>query len=379
MCNMIDYLMEHGDKTMQERPFAATDALVLSQLSYVNWSGIVTGRMDPERGITLNEILRRGKQRQIARGSFYGAHNLSLVCLCAASRRFSDLKLYGYRDCCDGRENLQFAALSFLLPGKKTCVVFRGTDESLNGWQENFSMVYRFPVPAQEYAASYLHQAARISRGPVYVSGHSKGGNLAVYAAAYCGSHAQCKISRVYNFDGPGFWPEFFQTPRYKNIADKVRKYVVPESFVGLLLEDDGKSFMVESTGHGMAQHDPFKWELKECKLKKASHYDLEKRQRGEALNKRILSIPKEDAKVVIDTFFDVARKRGIGRVTQMRPEDTIAVLKTFHDEKLYNRESVLVLGNLVFYFIGVPYVGKKSGKEYGNHQMPQQESCVES
>ncbi len=353
MCNIIGYLQEHGSETFEERNFGATDALILSQVSYVNWSGIVRENKTPENGCSMKEILTLGKERQIVKGSFFGPQNLCLVSICASSKRFRDVKMFAYKSCHKKSVHLQFAAVSFLLPGNKICVVFRGTDETVNGWQENFSMVYRFPVPAQELAVKYLEELMEENpSAKIVVAGHSKGGNLAVYAAAKCKEELQKRIRRVYNFDGPGFWEEFLGEESYRRIAERIRKYVVPESLVGILLRNEGRTYMVESSGRGMMQHDPFQWEILDYRLKRATHYDLEKRRKGELLNEKILRLPREDARKLIDSFFHAVNKRGIGDITQMKLDDTLAVVRGFAEESSYNREAVSVLGSLVVYFV---------------------------
>lgn len=359
MCNIIGYLQEHGQETFRERVFGATDALILSQLSYINWSGIVKERKEPETGCYLKEILQMGKERQIIKGSFFGPQNLSLFTLCASSRRFGNVRIFAYKECCKKNISMQFSAVSFQLASDVICVVFRGTDESVTGWQENFSMVYRFPVPAQKMAVRYLEEVAGTASARIVVTGHSKGGNLAVYASAKCSPFVQKKLQIVYNFDGPGFWEEFLAEESYRRIAGRIRKYVVPESLVGLLLKNEGRTYMVESDAHGMMQHDPYRWQIADCKLKRAQHYNSEKRLRGELLNERILQLPKEDARKLIDSFFDAIKTRGVVTVTKLKADDTLVVLKHFIEENGYNKEAVAVLGDLVLCFIPSPHFAK--------------------
>lgn len=353
MYNMIGYLQEHGDETFAEHSFCATDALILSQMSYVNWDGIVGSEKIPGKGCRIKDILSMHKENQIVKGSLYGPQNLCMVSACAMTKRFRDVKMFAYVSNSKKKIHLQFSAVSFQLPDGLICVVFRGTDETVNGWQENFSMFYRFPVPAQESSVKYLEDI--IDENPkaaFVVSGHSKGGNLAVYSSAKCREQSQERIKRVYNFDGPGFWSEFLQETGYKKIAGKVRKYVVPESLIGLMFENDGETYMVESAGHGMMQHDPFQWKVDEFRLKKAMDYDNEKRKQGEALNSRMLNLPKEDARKLIEAFFGTLNKRGVRNITQIKAEDTLAVIRGLAEEKCYNREAVTILGTLVIYFV---------------------------
>ncbi len=362
MCNIIGYLQEHGNEPFSERPFCATDALILSQLSYVNWHGIISGRKKASYGCKMKELLSFGKEHQMVQGSLYGPQNLALVSVCANTVRFGNVKMFAYTSCCKNTVHLQFAALSYMLPDNRICIAFRGTDETVNGWQENFSMLYRFPVPAQEMAVKYLEEVILANpKTGIIVSGHSKGGNLAVYASAKCRRELQQQIKRIYNFDGPGFQEDFLREEGYVRVTDRIRKYVVPESLVGIFLNNEGKTFMVESVGHGMQQHDAFQWEIQEGRLKRARKYDSEKRKQGELLNDKILKLPREDARRLIESFFSTLHKRGIADITQMKLEDSLAVLRGFAEEGRYNRDAVGVLGTLIVYFVPAKMPGHKN------------------
>ena len=258
MSNILDYVRTYGNETFTERHFSSADALVLAQLSYMDWSEAVPGLKDEKDFIRLKDLLYFEDLERLIRWSVFKTGNRELFYQAANSKRFGEVKLNYYLDIWNEDANVQLSALTFLLPCGRACVTFRGTDESINGWKESFSMVYRFPVPAQEYAAIYLNQVGKRINNPLIVCGHSKGGNLAVYASVCCNDNIRQRIRRIYNFDGPGFWEEFLADERYKETVPKIRKYVAPESFIGLLLKDEATTFMVECKSKGMQQHDPY-------------------------------------------------------------------------------------------------------------------------
>lgn len=352
MCNILDYVRTYGNETFTERHFSSADALVLAQLSYMDWSSAVPCLKDNKEFISLRETLYTGDLEPMIRGSVFKEENRALFYQTANSRRFGAVKLNYFTEIRNDERNLQMSALTFLLPCGRICVTFRGTDESLNGWKESFSMVYRFPVPAQEYATVYLQQVAARNNNSVIVCGHSKGGNLAVYASAKCGKTVQQRIRRIYNFDGPGFWDEFLLDEGYKSIADKIRKYVAPESFIGLLLRDDSSSFMVECKARGMEQHDPYRWELFRGRIRKTVNYHQEKRAAGERLNNRIMMVSKEKAGGVIDSFFRATADSGLKNLPELKADYALDVLKNFYNNGKYDKESIIVLARILIYLL---------------------------
>lgn len=352
MCNILDYVRTYGKDTMLERHFCSADALVLAQLAYMDWESAVPGIKENKAFVSLKDTMYFGDVEKMVTGSVFKEENRALFFQAAISPRFSEVKLNFFAEIISEERNLQMSAVTFLLPCGRACVTFRGTDDSLNGWKENFSMVYRFPVPAQEYAAAYLYRVAKQLDCPLIVCGHSKGGNLAVYASAKCGETVQRRIRRIYNFDGPGFWDAFLEGQDYARVALKIRKYVAPESFIGLLLRDDSNTFIVKCNQHGMLQHDPYNWEMYKGRLQKARRFNRDKRASGQNLNHKIMALSKDRARLVIDSFFDAAKSSGLNRLSELNNDYAMEVLRNFHKNHVYDRDSLLVLARLLVYLI---------------------------
>ncbi|MBQ4347238.1 MAG: DUF2974 domain-containing protein, partial [Firmicutes bacterium] len=100
-------------------------------------------------------------------------------------------------------------------------MVFRGTDHSLVGWKENFNMSYEDVVPSQRDAMYYLDKMAQEYKGNIRLGGHSKGGNLAIYAAAHCRVKVRERIFAIYNNDGPGINEHEVKNPDYIELEPK--------------------------------------------------------------------------------------------------------------------------------------------------------------
>ena len=180
----------------------------------------------------------------------------------AASPRFRDLLIYDHAAAFDEARDLQFAATTYVCPGHFAYVGFRGTDTTLTGWREDFNMAYRAPVEAQVLAARYLAAVAADPRLPetLLVGGHSKGGNLAEYAALTAVPEVQGRIARLYNHDGPGFKAGLFAAADYEPLAGRMTKQVPADSMVGILMESFMPVEVVQATGRGFEQHSVFRW-----------------------------------------------------------------------------------------------------------------------
>lgn len=175
----------------------------------------------------------------------------------AASPRFRDVLIYDHAAAFDEVRDLQFAATTYVCPGRFAYMGFRGTDTTLTGWREDFNMAYQAPVEAQALAARYLAAVAADPRLPeaLILGGHSKGGNLAEYAALAAAPEVQGRIAHLYNHDGPGFKAGLFTATDYAPLAGRMTKQVPADSMVGILMESAMPTNVVQATGRGFEQH----------------------------------------------------------------------------------------------------------------------------
>ena len=208
MANMMDYLDWRGDLTFTASGFNEVDNLLFAELVYTSFDGIVTGQSEAE-AVTLAEASavfweQNSREEILARVSMTKAAPFVLEKM-AKTERFRDVKLWGYVNDISEEEQSQFAVMCAGLPDGSIYVSFRGTDNTITGWREDFNMGYLSETPGQLKAVSYVEQMLGEGGRPVRIGGHSKGGNLAVYAAVHCSSGLQDRILAVYSNDGPGF------------------------------------------------------------------------------------------------------------------------------------------------------------------------------
>ena len=264
MPNVFDYLDWRGDITVSELPLGEIDSLILSLICYVDFEDIIP--TDHATSVQLlsaaKQYLRRHRGEQAYIGAIVPPSIVTLLAKAAKTKRFGNMRISGYVDIVDHENEAQFSAMTFHLGDGGICVAYRGTDDTLVGWKENFNMSFMETVPAQAAATKYLDDTARALSGGIYVSGHSKGGNLAVYASVKCHAAAKERIVQTYNNDGPGFNAAFIEGADYQYMKRKIRTLIPESSVVGLLLEHEETYEIVKSSQTGLLQHDATSWEL---------------------------------------------------------------------------------------------------------------------
>lgn len=274
---LLDYL-ETKLASFEDEPLNPVDSAALTQLCMVRGEDVLPPLEERKSFAGLRAILRNVTSRETRPvpirdmllaehfpGMFTGLDpkniKLNLFAL-AASPRFRTMCAHDYLSLFDAEQETQFAAMTFTAKKQFVYVGFRGTDTSLAGWKENFNMAFADAVPAQHQAERYLEAIAAKTTCPLYVGGHSKGGNLAEYAALKASPETQARIERVFIHDGPGFKEGTFSDKDYEPLQGRIHKTIPTESFVGILLESQAPVHVVKSRAKGLDQHSVFSWEV---------------------------------------------------------------------------------------------------------------------
>ncbi|MBO5474355.1 MAG: DUF2974 domain-containing protein [Lachnospiraceae bacterium] len=306
MGTILDYLKEYGGYTLEEKPFSDVDSLILSQFAYLKFDGMVPGPEEAGQTVTLYDLVNHASYDHLYADERYREDNMALFLGVYRSRRFGDMRIGNYVNRIEPERETQFSAVTYWLSDGTCYVAYRGTDESIVGWKEDFNLAFSEPVPAQLMSVEYLEQAAQRIEGDFCVGGHSKGGNLAVYAAMNCREEVRRRIGRIYDHDGPGFRPEVKRGGAYREIEERIHKTIPRSSLVGMLLYSDGVYQVVESRTLGVAQHNPYTW------LVDGDHFHIVDEIRAgrkfmdEALNQWILSLSQEQVHTFVDTFYQI-------------------------------------------------------------------------
>ena len=256
MATMFDYLKWRGDLTFAQDPPNAVDALIFSTLSYIHYDH------PAEQPVLLRDAAEAFFSREEPEKYVRVEKDLDLLHDAAMTTRFGQTRITMYRDVLIPEQETQFAAVTFLLDDGSAFLAFRGTDYSLVGWKEDFNMSFQQTVPAQRLALQYLREVAAEYALPLRLGGHSKGGNLAVFAAARSGPLLQQQILQIYNHDGPGFTKYMMGDPGYLAMVPRIRTYIPESSVIGMLLEHEEPYAVVKSRTVSLLQHDPYTWEI---------------------------------------------------------------------------------------------------------------------
>jgi hypothetical protein len=308
--NILDYLDWRGDITLEADPFNEVDSIVFSQISYINFNGLISPDFS-KKAMTIADASRLffeapDFQTRADNGPLINPATLEVLKKAGASERFGNMRVCGYADHIDGEQEKQFAALTFL-PGDGTIfIAYRGTDNTLVGWKEDFNMAFMTPVPSQLEAQTYIWRAANELKGKIRTGGHSKGGNLAIYAAAFSGDRVRKRVIAIYNHDGPGFDQSVIDTDEFRAICPRIKTFIPQSSIVGMMLDHEEGYTVVESGESGIMQHDPLSWHIVGPRFVSLESITKKSQFIDQTLRRWLREMNKERREKFIDTLFSV-------------------------------------------------------------------------
>lgn len=261
MASIRGFLKQNGNKSFLDFPFCEADLVVIALLSYCNYEqSSITKNKDLYNSFTnIRDFMDENTKKRITNNFFKPNEFLSFLEIFNKSSRYDDVKLGFFEENKSNRNEIQFFGLTFFIDDK-IFVTFRGTDRSVVGWQEDFDLVLKDVIPSQEEAKNYLFKMVNLLKKPVYVLGHSKGGNLAYFAYYFNDINVQDMVIKVYNLDGPGF--KFDTKKLYKKNKEKLVKIVPHDDVVGILLNDPSELIICKSSEVNVNAHDLLTWQF---------------------------------------------------------------------------------------------------------------------
>ncbi|MER0123720.1 DUF2974 domain-containing protein [Streptococcus sp. ZJ93] len=319
MPNLLNYIEEVANHDFYDLPLNRLDILALTEISYLPFDGLVSSDFTIQQLNRLDHVIAQFEERNHG-----DTPNLSvtitpdrvkLLHLLKNAKRFKAIKPLAYIDDYNKEEEKQFAAITYKVGQDKLVTIFRGTDDTIIGWKEDFHMTYMAEIPAQQSATQYLNSILQLPNYTVYVAGHSKGGNLAIYASSQMAIADQKRIAQIIAYDSPGVHPSIIASSGYQAIKDRIQPIIPQNSIVGMLLETPDNAEIVESKAFGLLQHISFSWEVEGHDFKLAPALTENSIQVDETLKTWTASLNDEELKRFFDLLFGMFIDAGIERL----------------------------------------------------------------
>jgi hypothetical protein len=300
--NILDHAAAIGSQGLDTRPFDEIDSLILTQIVYMPMEGF----LDQGEQATLAELwdfLRAA--HPVGFADPFQQKRRMLLEVCAGLARYRDWVVHSYDHRIDPQQEMQFGVCSFDLPNGRTYIAFRGTDWSLVGWKEDLNMSF-MTIPSQRAAVEYTEGMAERTGNALLLGGHSKGGNLAIYAGARVSASVRDQIQHVYSYDGPGMDEETLHCSGYELVSDRIQSFIPQSSVVGMLLHYHPVYTVVRSSSRGILQHDAMTWQVEGGVFVTLPELYLSGKVTDEALHQWLENMEMDTRRALVDTLFQV-------------------------------------------------------------------------
>lgn len=322
--SMLYYIEQHKTPFKKSK-LNEVDALVFSFISYFHIEKFIKkGSFD---SILVKDLNDKRYFDKMLFDSIDIKNAKKMVKLLAESPRFQDVEIAYYVETIDKKVEKQFSAMTFRYLDKNYFVAYRGTDHSFVGWKEDLNLAYLTHVPAQRDSLKYLKKVMSKLEGTYYVGGHSKGGNLAVYAGSFVDDKYRSKIRNVYSFDGPSLNKKLIKESDYSKIKRKIKKYVPQSSVVGMIFEKTSNYNIVRSNSIGTLQHNPFSWEIDGDAFKRVKDSTFDSKIFKKAVNVLIDSLSEKELKIAVDMIYEVMLSSKADSVEKFTKHFTTSVM----------------------------------------------------
>lgn len=322
MATINGYLDYNKNRSFKDFAFNEADILCLNELGYFCFEELDTS-IDFSKEVNLHEVLMPyvTGEKPFNHSFLVTEERVKLLQKVVASKRFVNLNLSDYVNDVDAEYERQFSAMVFTLPEiNHHQLVFRGTDDTMIGWKEDFKLTYVQEIPAHRAAVAYLEAYFEKYAGKVTVSGHSKGGNLALYAVAHVNDLLREQIEKVYMLDAPGLQEKGLESDGYKAIRERVTVIRPEESIVGIMLYNDIEPIVVKSNASGIMQHALTSWQFNE----ETGELVLAERQTDLSQNLEktfkqwMKELSSQELKILFDILFDTLMSSGIHSINDV-------------------------------------------------------------
>lgn len=342
MGNAYDYVQWRSDLTFEQSPLNEVDIFLFTQISVPDFSGIIA---KDETAVTLEKAVQRYFETHNTHVHNLGVLQSDIVLpvlkLMSKSARYKNLQLSRYITRVRRDKAEQFCGITIENPGKFVCIAFQGTDDTIIGWKEDFSLAAKAVVASHLDAVKYVKKALGTSDAPkVYICGHSKGGNLSLYSAVNSEADIRNRITMAFSFDGPGFRSEFFENKAYAEMKDRLVTVISCNSTVGLMLKRAGKIAIVKTDTTGPLAHDTFKWDVMGPKFVKTTKLSKGSEKFDKVMDDILENMDEKTRIDFIDELFDTLLSTGAVTLTDLQDMTLIdkadLLIRVTKDKQVY-------------------------------------------
>ncbi len=310
MGTVFDYLNWRGDLTFDQAPLNEVDSMIFALLSYIDFQEFVPSEHSTT-GVTIQSVANsyfaaHPDYRKESIGLLIPKEILKLLKAVKTTKRFRKVYMRAYVNEIDLKQEMQFSAVTFVLGNAGIVIAYRGTDDTIIGWKENFNMSFLPHVPAQSRAVEYLEEAASDCEDMIYLTGQSKGGNLAAYAGIHCSQSIFKRIAGIWNHDGPGFGEGALKEKNYLDRKSMIHTILPKSSLVGILLEHTENYTVVSSRQVGLLQHDALSWNVMGSKFIHLKSIGDDSRHSDRTLNSWIWDMTPQQRERFTEALYQV-------------------------------------------------------------------------
>lgn len=314
--NIHDYIDWRGDIPFSVDPLNEADYLVFADLVYCRFDGL----LNKNKVLTIKELseayFANEINRQMLDNSDVSFEDPVLLNKLSKSKRYMNLNVHDYVSSFHDANNEQFAAMMIDVPNFETIVAFRGTDDSLAGWVEDFEISCK-EIKSQKDAVEYMNNRSKIFRKYILL-GHSKGGNLAIYSAMNVKDKIEKRIKKIISIDGPGLVRDTYSKEKFDLIKNKYIKYSPSYSIVGSIFDNEEEKIIVKSNSTGFGQHDLLTWQIEGNRILKSDKIENDSILFTTAVDSFVSKTTVEERQIFIDELSNALRKADVDAISDI-------------------------------------------------------------
>lgn len=326
MSNILHYIKRTSSTTFKELPFNEVDSMILSQVAYSNFGYLEDSKEQYFVDLKDNPVIIN-----MVSNTWNPENNAKLIQALSASERFGSISWSNYVNIMDLLNEQQFSAITFNLTNGQYYIAYRGTNATFVGWKEDFNMSYLEEIPSQNAALNYFEDIFLTKSGKYFLGGHSKGGNLAMFAAIHAPRESRESILGIYNHDGPGLRGLLEENSVYDEMKSRIHKTIPQSSIIGLIFEQTADFYIVKSESRGIMQHDPFSWSVSEERFVYLDAIDLRSKYAHNLILSWLQSMDEQTIEECLGSIYNVLKAselQYISELSKLSPQELKVVLK---------------------------------------------------